>query len=115
MGHDISAYLGPVDPADPLVELENADDLPETAYLRRSAFEPLRHTLYEVLDTEEYDGGVSGLGAGRWFSRDQFQAALVRLRQRLGEGWQVQPEIDFVQECLAALPPNRTSVFIIFG
>jgi hypothetical protein len=115
MGHDISAYLGLADPADPLEYPDNWNELPEIAYLRRGASNPLRHTLYEVLDAQEYDGDVSGVWAARWFEREQLQAALVRLRQRLAEGHEVQPEIDFVQACLATLPPVRKSVFITFG
>jgi hypothetical protein len=115
MGHDISAYLGAADPADPEEQLDNWSDLPEVAYLRRNAYNPLRHTLYEVLGAQEYDGDVSGIWAARWFDRDQLLAALQQLLQRLATGQEVQPEIDFLEACLAALPPDRTSVFITFG
>lgn len=115
MGHDITAYLGDADPADPLEPLADWSDRPEAAYLRRGASSAWRHTLYEVLDATEYDGDVSGVWAARWFDREQFQTALGRLRQRLADGQDVQPEIDFVQACLAALPPDRASVFVAFG
>lgn len=115
MGHDISAYLGPTDPADPLEQLDGWSKLPEVAYLRRGSSNPFRHTLYEVLDAQEYDGDVSGVWAARWFSRAELQSGLVRLQQRLAEGQEVQPEMDFVQACLGALPPNRTCVFVTFG
>ena len=115
MGHDISAYLGDADPTDPLEQLDRWNELPEVAYLRRGSSNPWRHTLYEVLGAREYDGDVSGVWAARWFDRSLLQTALVRLCQRLAEGQEVQPEIDFVQSCLAALPPDRTSVFVTFG
>lgn len=115
MGHDISAYLGSADPADPLEYPGGWNELPEIAYLRRGAYNPLRHALYEVLDAQEYDGNVSGDGRARWFSRGQLSAALQQLFQRLASGHEIQPEIDFVRQCLAALPPDRTSVVIWFG
>jgi hypothetical protein len=115
MGHDISAYLGDSDPADPLEPLEGWSRLPEVAYLRRGSSNPWRHALYEVLDAQEYDGDVSGVWAARWCDRTQLETALARLQQRLAPGHEVQPEIDFVQSCLAALPPHRTSVFMTFG
>ena len=115
MGHDISAYLGSADPADPLEQLDGWNELPEAAYLRRGSSNPYRHTLCEVLDAQEYDGDVSGLWAARWFNRKELQVGLARLQQRFAEGQEVQPEIDFVQACLAALPPGRTSVFVTFG
>src|SRR5262245_3259025 len=115
MGHDVSADLGAADPADPLEQLDGWSQLPEVAYLRRGSGNPWRHTLYEVLDAQEYDGDVSGVWAARWFCREQLHNGLARLRQRLAQGQEVQPEIDFVQACLAALPPDRTSVFVTFG
>jgi hypothetical protein len=115
MGHDISAYLGDADPADPLEQLDDWNNRPEAAYLRRNSSNPYRHTLYEVLDAQEYDGDVSGVWAVRWFDRGQLQTALRRLQDRLAKGQEIQPEIDFVQACLAALPPDRSSVFVTFG
>src|SRR5262245_1020696 len=115
MGHDITAYIGDADPADPLEQLDDWTFRPEAAYLRRGSSNPWRHTLYEVLDAQEYDGDLSGVWAAQWFDRTRLRTALARLRQRLAEGQEVQPEIGFVQACLAALPPGRTSVFITFG
>jgi hypothetical protein len=115
MGHDIYAYIGDVEPADSFEQLENWSERAEAAYLRRGSSNPWRHTLYDVLDAQEFDGDVSGVWAARWFNRGQLQTALARLQQRLADGQEVQPEIDFVQACLAALPPNLTSVFVTFG
>jgi hypothetical protein len=66
-----------------------------------------------VLDAQEYDGDVSGTGAGRWFDRAAFETALSRLKDHSPQD-EVQPEIDFVLTCLAALPTDRTSVFVSF-
>jgi hypothetical protein len=115
VGHDISAFLGPADPCDPLEPLADWSNQPEVAYLRRGSSSPLRHELYDALDAREYDGDVSGVWAARWFNREQLQTALGRLRPRRGQGLEVGPEIEFVESCLAALPPGRTSVYIAFG
>ena len=115
MGHDISAYLGHADPSDPLEFLEDWAKEPEIAYLRRGSSNPMRHQLYEVLDAREYDGDLSGIWAARWFSREQLQTALIRLRERSARGLAVGPEIVFIEDCLAALPPERSSVFVAFG
>jgi hypothetical protein len=89
MGHDISAYLGDADPADPFEQLEGWSKLPDVAYLRRGSSNPWRHTLYEVLNAQEFDGNVSGVWAARWFDRGQFQTALARLQQRMADGQEV--------------------------
>ena len=115
VGHDISAYLGPDEPSDPFQYLENWPEHPEIAYLRRGASNPLRHQLYEALDAREYDGDVSGVWAARWFNRQELELALVRLRARKDEGLEVDPEIEFIADCLEALPPDRSRVFITFG
>ncbi len=115
MGHDISAYLGPADPSDPLEYLEGWSAEPQVASLRRGASSPLRHRLYEALGAQEYNGDVSGVWAGRWFDRWQLQRAMERLRALRARGLGVDPEIEFIASCLAALPPKRLSVFIAFG
>ncbi len=115
MGHDISAYLGNQDPEDPFAYLEGWTNQPEIASLRRGSSNPMRHQLYEVLKATEYDGDVSGIWDARWFNRNQLELALEQLRERLTQGLDVQPEIEFVTNCLSALPLDRSSVFIAFG
>ena len=107
MGHDITAYLSSADPDEPSDKFENGfaqTVLLKVAFLERGSHNPLRHTLYEVLDAQECDGNVSGIYAQRWFSRERLETGLARLSQRLAEGLQVQCEIDFVRACLAELP-----------
>jgi hypothetical protein len=85
----------------------------EIAYLRGC------YGLYEALDAQEYDGGVSGIGIGRWFTREQMQFALRRLwvRQRLDKpaGYTVRPAIRFLRTCLDRLPADRDVLYIDFG
>lgn len=115
MGHDISAYLGPNDPKLRTEWLEADLEGPEIAYLHRTDSDPLRHQLYEVLDAQDCDGNASGAPGTRWFSRKQLELALVRLRDRLASGLEVEREIGFVETCLDALPPHRDSVYVYFG
>ncbi|HZZ81923.1 MAG TPA: hypothetical protein VFE62_25715, partial [Gemmataceae bacterium] len=115
VGHDIGAYLGDADPADPLEELEGWHELPGVAYLRRNSWDPLCHTLYEVLDVEEFAGSHSGKGIGRWFDRDDLEIGVAELLVRLAAGQDVRPEIDFLRASLAALPEGRASLFLGFG
>jgi hypothetical protein len=115
MGHDIEAFLGQADPEEPFEYLDGWSNQPEIAYLRRGAYNPLRHELYEALEAQEYDGDVSGVWAARWFNRDQLQAALERLQKRKRQGLEVDPEIQFIKTCFAAMPPERCSIFITFG
>jgi hypothetical protein len=115
VGHEISAYLGPAEPSGPYEYLDGWPAQREVASLRRGASSPLRHRLYEALGAHEYDGDVSGVWAGRWFNRGQLQRAVEWLQALRTQGLEVGPEIEFIESCLAALPPNRFSVFIAFG
>jgi len=115
MGHDISAYLGPDDPALQTEWLPSELEGPEIAYLRRNAYNPLRHQIYEVLDAQDCDGDVSGAPGTRWVTRDKLESALAELERRRLAGALVYEEIRFVRECLSALPPHRRSIYIYFG
>lgn len=115
MGHDISAYLGDNDPADLFDNLSNWSELPEIAELCRNASNPLRHTIYEVLDATDYEGNVSGIWAARWFNRQQLNIALTLLNELFSDGLDVERENKFVRDCLYALPDNRDCVFVTFG
>ncbi len=62
MGHDISAYTAPHS---------------EICSLRRTAFNPLNHVIYEVLDCkDQHYGGVSGYGESQEFTCDQIKEAI---------------------------------------
>lgn len=56
MGHDISAYLGRVNPTDLEMVASPEELTEEIAYLRG------HYGLYEALDAQFYDGKVSGIG-----------------------------------------------------
>jgi hypothetical protein len=115
VGHDISAYLGPDDPALQTEWLASELEGPEVAYLRRGAHNSLRHQIYEVLDAQECDGDVSGAPGTRWVTRGKLESALVELERRNRDGTAVDEEVRFVRECLNALPPHRGSIYIYFG
>ena len=114
MGHDISAYVGTITPRD-LQNVATAEERgkEEIAYLRGN------HGIYEALDATFYDGKVSGIGIGRWFTRQQLQVAEQRLVAREVElaknGWSCEPAIQFIRTCLERLPPDRNVCYIDFG
>ncbi len=68
---------------------------------------------------KSYDGRVSGIGIGRWFTREQIQLALRRLwlRQQMDKptGYTVRPAIRFLRTCLERLPADQEAVYIEFG
>lgn len=113
MGHDTTAYLGRIIPPDPQMAASTDELGEEIAYLRGN------YGQYEVLDAEEYDGRVSGIGIGRWFTRDQLRSGLERLRlkERTLEpaGWTCQPAIAFLETSVDRLPPDQEWVYINFG
>ena len=115
MGHDISAHLGPDDPRLRTEWLAAELEGPEIACLRRTDSDPLRHQLYEVLDAQDCDGNASGAPGTRWFSREQLELGLARLRERSASGREVEREIRFVEGCLRALTHGRDSVYVYFG
>jgi len=113
MGHDIGAYVGTIVPDD-LESVAAADECgEEIAYLRGS------YGIYEALDATSYDGKVSGIGIGRWFTREQLRTAEQRLIAQQAEwqkkGWSCEPAIRFVRTCLERLPPERDVCYIDFG
>lgn len=61
MGHDINVCKGDV----------------QIAYYRANAFNPDARRIYKVLNCENYDGGVSGLGGSEWFSKEQILDAFT--------------------------------------
>ena len=113
MGHDTTAYLGGIIPTDPQSAASSNERGEKIAHLRG------HYDLYEVLDAEEYDGRVSGIGIGRWFTRDQLRTGLERLRlkeQALdSDDWTYQPAIAFLETCLDRLPSTRDWVYVDFG
>lgn len=113
MGHDTTAYLGRMVPTDPQLVASPDERGEEIAYLRGN------YGLYEALDAEEYDGRVSGIGIGRWFSRDHVRLGLERLRHKeqtlKRAGQTCWPAIEFLEACLDHLPVAQEWVYIDFG
>ncbi|WP_411953560.1 hypothetical protein ACKXGF_09795 [Alkalibacillus sp. S2W] len=55
----------------------------QIAYARFHMFNDSAHDLYQLLDAKECDGGVSGIGAKKTFSKQQIEQALSQLQKRL--------------------------------
>jgi hypothetical protein len=113
MGHDTTAYLGRQIPLEPHMAA-SADELgAEIASLRGN------YGQYEALGAEMYDGRVSGGGIGRWFTRNQLEQGLERLRvkqQTLEPAVRTcRPAIEFFETCLSHLSPDQEWVYIDFG
>ena len=114
MGHDISAYIGTITPGE-LESVATVDERgdEEIAYLRG------HFGIYEALGATFYDGKVSGIGIGRWFTREQLRVAEQRLVAQQAawreKGCSCEPAIQFIRTCLERLPPNRDVCYIEFG
>lgn len=78
MGHDISGYKI-------LVAGEEATQPVEVAYIRFGAFNKYSYLIYEALDVMELNGGVSGVGDERQFTREQLETAKSKLNYMTGE------------------------------
>lgn len=86
MGHDISAYKGRGGEGEAIAELS------------RGAFNPLAREIYKALDATGFDAGCSGDGGDAYFSLDRIIYAV----NRLPHNDDVQPERDFLADCLKA-------------
>ena len=96
MGHDISGF-------------NKAGE--EIAYARFSMGNYNAHILYSLLDANQYDAGVSGIGDSSTFSIQQFEKALNAYNQFFGNrdslsesdilSWDKKQIRDFILNCLA--------------
>lgn len=96
MGHDIFGH-------------RNENDEQEIAYLRRGAFNQAAREIYRALDCTDLDGGCSGIGEGRHFTRDQLVAAV----KSLPPSDELQPEVTFLWDCINK--GGDQGAFIYFG
>lgn len=101
MGHDITAY-----PKDTNTDLDNDDK--EIAYLRRSAFNLLRHQIYEFLNCQEENCGCSGCGGERVFTQEELKKGMEILLTYPDD--HTGPEKEFLQKCI----DHGDSVLICF-
>lgn len=77
MGHDITAIRKSS------IEKESDDEL---SYIRIGAWNRHKaYMLYEALDAQECNGGVSGNGREREFTPDELKIALAKFKYMLGE------------------------------
>jgi hypothetical protein len=113
MGHDTTAYLGRIVPMAPEMAASRAELGEQIAHVRGD------YGQYEALDAQMYDGRVSGIGIGRWFTREQLLRGLewLRINDREIEPnlWTCRPASRFLETCLAKLPPDQEWVYVDFG
>ncbi|WP_400244590.1 hypothetical protein AB3U99_24265 [Niallia sp. JL1B1071] len=96
MGHDISGF-------------NKAGK--EIAYARFSMGNYNAHILYSLLDADQYNGGVSGIGDAAAFSVKQMEKALDAYNQLFGKRdspsgnnnlpWDQKQILNFILNCLA--------------
>lgn len=86
MGHDTLAY-----------RTSNTKDV--VIQLRRSAFDNLNKTIYQVLGVQSFYGGVSGLGEEKVFNKKDILEAL----ELLGDNEYFERERVFLKGCLEYL------------
>jgi len=86
----------------------------EVVVLTRNIWSKTIRQFYEVLSSEEYDGGYSGVG-GRYFNKEELNLALEKLNNISSSlGKQDSEEYKlFIEKCLKALVDDR--IFIDFG
>ena len=89
MGHDISGF-------------KTNDTENEIAHLRRIAFDNLNGTIYNALDCQECNAGVSGNGNKRQFSKEE----LIKALDFLGTNEDYHPERKFIVDCLENIDEN---------
>jgi hypothetical protein len=117
MGHDIYGYRTKTD-LDASEDGENSDDH-HIAYLRRGAFNPLKTEIYKALNCLEFNGGCSGNGDHKEFTKEQLLAALDYLGYdecldtKDAYFGDLHPEIEFVRDCLKNLN-NEGTIWIGF-
>ena len=92
MGHDIHAYRAEDKTTDP----------EEIAYLRRNIGDPYSNTIYQILNCEELNGGWSGVGEDRVFSRSELLNALGNLSAKTNGDPKYDPEERFIEDRLKA-------------
>lgn len=94
MGHDIFAQ-------------RNEQDEIELAYLRKGAWNPTVRNIYNALNVQEFDGGVSGFGNGKYFTHSDISDAVKKIP--LND----EATIKFLEEILKKLKPDE-KVYIRF-
>ncbi len=127
MGHDTTAYIGTTQPTD----LRSAASLSELA--EEIAEMEGNWGVYEALDAQRYDGKVSGIGLGRWFTRAQLREGVRRLwiehrllqarnrewdavrRRWCRRRYSLKRGIRFLQTCLDRMPADHDAIYIYFG
>ncbi|MET3682554.1 hypothetical protein ABID56_000635 [Alkalibacillus flavidus] len=92
----------------------------QVAYARFHMFNDVAHNLYQLLDSEECDGGVSGIGVQKTFSKEQIKQALDQYSQHYGHLSKQSLDMDyeqinqFLHDCLSSAEQDG-SVTVCFA
>ena len=116
MGYDITSFLPRAAPADPAsVALPRDEGMTEASYYQTRSGSSDARALLEALDAVEHDGGVSGKGIGRYFTRDQIRDACRRLCLSYLDGCVTERPLRFIMQTAEALREDQPWVYIEFA
>jgi hypothetical protein len=96
MGHDIYAKIAEI-------------KKDEIAYLRKNTGDSDNGTIYKLLDCEDCNGGVSGNGRYKLFSKEQIKEAIEKGQDSIV----LKDNLVFLRKCLKGLKKNQM-VYISF-
>lgn len=94
----------------------------EVAYARFSMWNHNANILYDLLDAQKYNGGVSGIGATAVYTRQEIEKALHDFRERFKKDipyadedwiWDRKQILEFMENCLTTAR-EEGSVRIVF-
>lgn len=95
MGHDIYGIR-------PSRKGQNSWDT-RSAYLGRTAFDPLNDSIYKILGCMDFYGGVSGTGEEKIFTGEELMIA----KAFIPDGDTLEYEREFLQDCIDNLEENK--------
>ena len=116
MGYDITAFMpreAPADPTSPAVP--RAEGMTQVNYYETPAGSSDARALLQALDAAEYDGEVSGIGIGRYFTRDQVGEACRRLCISYLDDRVTERPLRFIAQTAEVLHEDRPWVYIEFA
>ncbi|WP_058306247.1 hypothetical protein [Gracilibacillus massiliensis] len=92
----------------------------QIAYARFSMGNVNAFILYDLLNADEYNGGVSGIGGRCTFSLQELEKALHEFEQTFGtvateeyDDWDIRQIKEFIQNCLEVAKKQK-SIDVVF-